>query len=130
MRQPPLCSATKVKVSALHEKSQAELTQSLDQYKRELLDLKVQQVAGAGASKGSKIRDVRKNISRVLTVITRKNRDSVIAQYAGKKHIPKDLRAKKTRAIRRALTKHESTRRTVRQQKKDAHFAVRQYAIK
>ncbi|KAJ1718159.1 hypothetical protein LPJ61_006796, partial [Coemansia biformis] len=55
---------TKVKVSALREKSQAELTQTLDQYKRELLDLKVQQVAGGAAAKTGRVRDVRKNISR------------------------------------------------------------------
>ncbi|KAJ2275241.1 60S ribosomal protein L35, L29, partial [Coemansia sp. RSA 451] len=68
-----------VKVAELREKSQAELTQTLDQYKRDLLDLKVQQVAGAAAAKSSKIRDVRKNIARVLTVITKQNRDAVRA---------------------------------------------------
>ncbi|KAJ2359958.1 60S ribosomal protein L35, L29 [Coemansia sp. RSA 2610] len=120
----------KVKITELRDKSQAELTQTLDQYKRELLDLKVQQVAGAAAAKSSKIRDMRKNIARVLTVITQQNRDTVRAKYAGKKHIPKDLRAKKTRAMRRALTKYELSRKTERQQKKDIHFGRRQYAIK
>ncbi|KAJ2826949.1 60S ribosomal protein L35, L29, partial [Coemansia erecta] len=104
----------KVKVADLREKSQAELTQTLDQYKRELLDLKVQQVAGASDAKSSKIHDMRKNIARVLTVITQQNRDAVRAKYAGKKHIPKDLRAKKTRALRRAMTKSELSRKTVR----------------
>ncbi|KAJ2304993.1 60S ribosomal protein L35, L29, partial [Coemansia sp. RSA 2702] len=117
-------------ITELRDKSQAELTQTLDQYKRELLDLKVQQVAGAAAAKSSKIRDMRKNIARVLTVITQQNRDTVRAKYAGKKHIPKDLRAKKTRAMRRALTKYELSRKTERQQKKDIHFGRRQYAIK
>ncbi|KAJ1832983.1 60S ribosomal protein L35, L29 [Coemansia sp. RSA 2711] len=123
-------TAAKVKITELRDKSQAELTQTLDQYKRELLDLKVQQVAGAAAAKSSKIRDMRKNIARVLTVITQQNRDTVRAKYAGKKHIPKDLRAKKTRAMRRALTKYELSRKTERQQKKDIHFGRRQYAIK
>ncbi|KAJ2483641.1 60S ribosomal protein L35, L29 [Coemansia sp. RSA 2131] len=122
--------AAKVKVAELREKSQAELTQTLDQYKRDLLDLKVQQVAGAAAAKSSKIRDVRKNIARVLTVITQQNRDAVRAKYAGKKHIPIDLRVKKTRALRRAMTKSEVSRITLRQQKKNIHFARRQYAIK
>ncbi|KAI9502439.1 60S ribosomal protein L35, L29 [Coemansia spiralis] len=120
----------KVKVAELREKSAAELTQTLDQYKRELLDLKVQQVAGAAAAKSSKIRDVRRNIARVLTVITQQARNEVRAQYAGKKYIPKDLRAKKTRALRRALTKSELARTTERQQKKQVHFPRRQYAIK
>ncbi|KAI9471338.1 60S ribosomal protein L35, L29 [Coemansia sp. RSA 989] len=120
----------KVKIAELREKSQAELTQTLDQYKRELLDLKVQQVAGAAAAKSSKIRDMRKNIARVLTAITQQTRDAARAEYAGKKHIPKELRVKKTRALRRALTKEELSRKTLRQRKKEAHFSRRQYAIK
>ncbi|KAJ2514317.1 60S ribosomal protein L35, L29, partial [Coemansia sp. RSA 2049] len=103
--------ASKVKNAELREKSAAELSQTLDQYKRELLDLKVQQVAGT-AAKGGKIREVRKNIARVLTTITQQTRADARAKYAGKKHIPKDLRVKKTRALRRALNKHELSRKT------------------
>ncbi|KAJ2559106.1 60S ribosomal protein L35, L29 [Coemansia sp. RSA 1933] len=121
---------SKVKTTQLREKSAAELSQTLDQYKRELLDLKVQQVAGAAAAKGGKVREVRKNIARVLTVITQQSRAEVRAKYAGKKYIPKDLRAKKTRALRRALTKDELSRKTVRQQKKDTHFPAREFAVK
>ncbi|KAJ2865135.1 60S ribosomal protein L35, L29 [Coemansia erecta] len=120
----------KVKNTELREKSAAELSKTLDQYKRELLDLKVQQVAGAAAAKGGKVREVRKNIARVLTAITQQARAEVRAKYAGKKYIPKDLRAKKTRALRRALTKSELARKTVRQQKKDTHFPAREFAVK
>ncbi|KAJ2603123.1 60S ribosomal protein L35, L29 [Coemansia sp. RSA 1200] len=121
---------SKVKNAELREKSAAELSQTLDQYKRELLDLKVQQVAGTAAAKGGKIREVRKNIARVLTTITQQARADARAKYAGKKHIPKDLRVKKTRALRRALNKHELSRKTVRQQKKDIHFPAREFAVK
>ncbi|KAJ2884711.1 60S ribosomal protein L35, L29 [Coemansia asiatica] len=122
--------AAKVKVADLREKSQAELTQTLDQYKHELMELKVQQVASGTDSKGAKIRDVRRNIARVLTVMTQQARDEVRAQYAGKKFIPKDLRVKKTRALRRALTPEELSRTTLRQQKKKIIRARRMYAIK
>ncbi|KAI8323751.1 hypothetical protein GQ54DRAFT_303149 [Martensiomyces pterosporus] len=125
----PLVPA-KVKVAELREKSKAELVQTLDQYKRELLDIKVQQVAGAASAKGTKVREVRKNVARVLTVITQQARAEVRAQYAGKKHLPKDLRAKKTRALRRALSKEDLARKTLRQQKKATHFPRRQYAVK
>ncbi|KAJ1948210.1 60S ribosomal protein L35, L29 [Linderina pennispora] len=120
----------KVKVTELREKSKAELTQTLENYRRELLDLKVQQVAGAASAKGTKIREVRKNVARVLTVITQQSRAEVRAQYEGKKHIPKDLRPKLTRALRRALTPEERSRKTVRLQKKLANFPRRQYAVK
>jgi len=44
--------------------------------------------------------------------------------------MPLDLRAKKTRAIRRALTPKEAGRKTLKQSKKDAHFGMRVYALK
>lgn len=47
---------------------------------------------------------VRKSIARVLTVINHKTRANLRELYKGKK-LPLDMRAKKTRAIRRRLTK-------------------------
>lgn len=47
---------------------------------------------------------VRKSIARCLTVINQKTRANLRELYKGKK-LPLDLRAKKTRAIRRRLTK-------------------------
>ena len=44
--------------------------------------------------------------------------------------MPLDLRPKKTRALRRALTKNEASLKTKRQHKKEAHFSLRVYAIK
>ena len=46
------------------------------------------------------------------------------------RYIPLDLRPKKTRALRRQLTAHEASIKTKRQQKKDAHFSQRVFAIK
>lgn len=48
---------------------------------------------------------VRKSIARVLTVMNQKARQNLREYYKGKKYIPLDLRVKKTRAIRRRLTK-------------------------
>jgi large subunit ribosomal protein L35e len=65
-----------------------------------------------------------------LTVIRHTDRAAVKLSLAGKKHLPKDMRAKKTRAIRRQLTKFEASRETVRQHKKTILNKVRKYAIK
>lgn len=73
---------------------------------------------------------VRKAIARVLTVLSHNERASVRAACAGKQHLPRDLRAKKTRALRRKLTKFEATRETVRQHKKAIHNKPRNFAIK
>jgi hypothetical protein len=73
------------------------------------LQLRVAQVTNAAASKLAKIKVVRKNIARVLTVLNQKFKSEMRAQVAdvSSKLVPKQLRAKKTRAIRRALTPAE-----------------------
>jgi large subunit ribosomal protein L35e len=48
---------------------------------------------------------VRRSIARVNTVINQKQRQSLREFYKGKKYTPLDLRVKKTRAIRKQLTK-------------------------
>ncbi|TPX39082.1 hypothetical protein SeMB42_g03825 [Synchytrium endobioticum] len=120
----------KVKTIELRNKTKAELTKQLDELKQELASLRVQKVAGGNASKLAKIKDVRKSIARVKTVITQTQRDQLRLYYKGKKYIPLDLRPKKTRAIRRRLTKEEAGKKTLRQQKKLQHFPLRKYAIK
>lgn len=47
---------------------------------------------------------VRKSIACVLTVISHNQREAVRTALKGKKYIPLDLRQKKTRALRRALS--------------------------
>ena len=49
---------------------------------------------------------------------------------AGSKYVSKDLRAKKTRAIRKALTKSELSKKTPAQKKKLASFPVIKFAVK
>jgi hypothetical protein len=50
---------------------------------------------------------VRTSIARVLTVISQKQKAALREAYKKKKLLPLDLRPKKTRAIRRRLTKHQ-----------------------
>lgn len=73
---------------------------------------------------------VRRSIARVLTVMSQTERENLRKFYRSKKYVPTDLRQKKTRAMRRQLTKFESSRRTLKQIKKDTHFSLRKYAVK
>jgi large subunit ribosomal protein L35e len=50
---------------------------------------------------------VRTSIARVLTVMSQKQKSALRDAYKSKKYLPLDLRPKKTRAIRRRLTKHQ-----------------------
>ncbi|KAH7887741.1 ribosomal L29 protein-domain-containing protein [Phlebopus sp. FC_14] len=120
----------KVKAYELQSKSKNDLTKQLSELKNELLTLRVQKTTGGAPSKLTKINVVRKSIARVLTVMNQKSRQNLREFYKNKKYLPLDLRPKKTRAIRRRLTKKEASLRTLKQRKKDIHFPVRKYAVK
>ncbi|KAI8853041.1 ribosomal L29 protein-domain-containing protein [Chytridium lagenaria] len=119
----------KVRAYELRTKSKSDLSKQLEDLKQELASLRVQKITGGAASKLAKIKEVRKSIARVNTVISQTQRDQLRIFYRGQKHIPLDLRAKKTRAIRRRLTVHERSQKTLRQTKKDQHFPRRKYAV-
>nr|5IT7_hh Chain hh, KLLA0F05247p [Kluyveromyces lactis] len=115
-----------IKAYELRTKSKDQLEQQLVELKKELAELKVQKLSRPSLPK---INTVRKNIARVLTVISQNQRQAVRELYKGKKYQPKDLRAKKTRALRRALTKFEASQVTEKQRKKQIAFPQRKYAI-
>jgi large subunit ribosomal protein L35e len=73
---------------------------------------------------------VRHSIARVLTVITQKQRSQVALMYKGKKYKPLDMRTKKTRALRRQLTKKERSIKPLRTIKRLKNFPARKYALK
>ena len=101
------------------------MAKQLTELKNELLTLRVQKIAGGSAAKLTKMcvcsflnsysgaqfissfisNGVRKSIARVLTVMNQKARQNLRELYKKKKYAPLDLRVKKTRAIRRRLTK-------------------------
>jgi large subunit ribosomal protein L35e len=93
-------------VFKLRNQSEEELNKGLDKLKEELHTLRTQKVSGAQQSKVGRIGVVRKQIAKYLTVINEKVRTAVRSDYANKKRLPLDLRAKKTRALRQQMTKN------------------------
>ena len=73
---------------------------------------------------------VRKSIARVLTVISHNQRENLRKLYRNKQYKPLDLRRKRTRAMRKALTKYEKNCKTARQRKRDMFNPMRMYAVK
>ncbi|KAL1853072.1 60S ribosomal protein L35, L29 [Paecilomyces lecythidis] len=122
--------SAKVKTGQLWGKSKDDLTKQLEELKTELNQIRVQKVSGGAASKLTRIHDLRKSIARILTVINANQRAQLRLFYKNKKYLPLDLRAKKTRAIRRRLTKHEATLITEKERKRQIHFPQRKYAVK
>eukprot|EP01090_Pellita_catalonica_P023538 TRINITY_DN976_c0_g1_i2.p1 TRINITY_DN976_c0_g1~~TRINITY_DN976_c0_g1_i2.p1 ORF type:complete len:125 (+),score=21.88 TRINITY_DN976_c0_g1_i2:110-484(+) len=120
----------KVKAHELRGKKKAELLSQLDKLKTELATLRVQQHTGANPAKLAKIKEIRKSIARVNTVMTQTKRHQLRMHYKNLKYKPLDLRPKKTRAIRRRLTQHQLRKQTSRMQKRSLYYPPRRYALK
>nr|ABM55568.1 ribosomal protein L35e-like protein [Maconellicoccus hirsutus] len=120
----------RVRCSELRTKDKKELTKQLDELKTELANLRVAKVTGGAASKLSKIRVVRKAIARVYIVMHQKQKENLRKFLKNRKYKPLDLRPKKTRALRRALTKKERNIKTSKQIRKNQVFPPRLFAVK
>jgi large subunit ribosomal protein L35e len=94
----------KLKSEELRGKSKAALSEQLDGQKYELLSIRSSKY---NKSKNNlpKIKMVRRNLARIITEIRRKQKEAIEKEYINRKYRPLDLRKKKTRALRRKLTK-------------------------
>merc|ERR1712147_534083 len=120
----------KVKAKDLRGKTKEDLLKQLDELKNELQTLRVAKVTGGAAAKLAKIYTVRKSVARVLTVINQKQKENLRRLYRSRTHKPKDLRLKKTRAIRRALTPYEKSLKSKKEQRKMRLYPMHKYAVK
>ena len=120
----------KVKAKDLPSKKKDELLKQLEEQKQELSQLRVAKITGGAASKLSKIRMVRKSIAHILTFVNQAQKENLRKWYQKRWHIPKDLRPKKTRAMQRALMKHELSIRSAKELKKRRVFPMRKFAVK
>merc|ERR1739842_241191 len=119
-----------VKAYELRGLPKEELLKTLGDLRKELSDLHVAKVTGGAASKIAKIKSVRKSIARVLTVHNQQQKAGLRKACEGAKYVPKDLRSKKTRAMRRAWTKEERGKKTLKAKKAYAAFPKVKYTIK
>jgi large subunit ribosomal protein L35e len=133
------------------KKKNNELLTDLKKLREELQKIRFSKQSGTNVSKLSKIKSLRKQIARVLTIIRENTKNDVISKVLTKeekkvtdgkeetitktiknlkmKHIPLDLRPKKTRAMRRRLTKFENKLVTLKQLKRKLNFPKRKFAV-
>jgi large subunit ribosomal protein L35e len=127
----------KIKAHELKNKNKQELLSQLNELKTELAALRVAKVTGGAPNKLSKIKVVRKSIARVHTVYRQNIRTALrskisndAANRKGKTYLPLDLRVKKTRALRRALSKEQKNKLTEKEHKRSIAFPSRKFAVK
>eukprot|EP01071_Lankesteria_metandrocarpae_P007474 Lankesteria_metandrocarpae@DN4694_c0_g1_i1.p2 len=120
---------TRLKPSAIRKKTSAEQTTDLDALRQELSQLRTSQIVNPMQSKLNKIRVVRKNIARVLTILHEDRLAKAKEHYKGQKWVPKQIRKKGTRAERRALPEHLKNKQSLRKYKKSVNLPRRKYAV-
>ena len=133
------------------KKNTTELLADLKKLREELQTIRFTKVTGTAVSKLSKIKPLRKQIARILTIIRENKKSEVISKLLTKetkevvdgkestvsktiknlkmKHLPLDLRPKKTRALRRKMTKFESKLLTLKLFKRKLPFPMRKFAV-
>ncbi|XP_059159122.1 large ribosomal subunit protein uL29-like [Physella acuta] len=128
-----------VKAKELRGKKKEELLKQLEELKNELQTPRVAKVIGGAAAKSAKICTVRKSVARVLTVIKQTHKDNLRKFYQKdnlgkiyrmKAHKPKDLRQKKTRAMRRALTTYELTCKSKKELRKQGLYPISRFNVR
>ena len=93
------------------------------------MKLRVAKISSSPQVKLTQIRQVRKNIAKVLTVLSEKRIDAARTEFKKKRYTPVDLRVKKNRDFRRKLSTFESKRMTLRAQKRADNLKMRKYAL-
>ena len=133
------------------KKNTSDLLNDLKKLREDLQKIRFTKGTGTAVAKLTKIKELRKQIARILTIIRENRKEEVVKglrervkkeEKDGKeeevkttiknlklKHIPLDLRPKLTRAMRRRMTKFERRLVTLRQLKRKLNFTMRKFAV-
>ena len=133
------------------KKNTSDLLNDLKKLREDLQKIRFTKGTGTAVAKLTKIKELRKQIARILTIIRENRKEEVVKglrervkkeEKDGKeeevkttiknlklKHIPLDLRPKLTRAMRRRMTKFERRLVTLRQLKRKRNFPMRKFAV-
>ena len=133
------------------KKNSQDLLNDLKKLREDLQKIRFTKGSGTAVAKLSKIKDLRKQIARILTIIRENKKEEVVKglttrvskeEKDGKeeevkktiknlkmKHIPLDLRPKLTRAMRRRMTRFERKLVTLKQLKRKLNFPLRKFAV-
>ena len=133
------------------KKNTSDLLNDLKKLREDLQKIRFTKGTGTAVAKLTKIKELRKQIARILTIIRENRKEEVVKGLREKvtkeekdgkeeeiktsiknlklKHIPLDLRPKLTRAKRRRMTKFERKLVTLRQLKRRLNFPMRKFAV-
>ena len=119
-----------LKAHALAEKTRAELLEELAGLEKKLFELKGQVATSASAQKLSEIKNVRKDVARVKTVLMEQQRKALLTKYEGAKLVPKDLRPHTTKSQRKELAPKYANKLTKKAANRAKYLKPVKFALK
>ena len=111
----------------LREKSRNDLLEELASLEKKMFELKGQKAAG---SKLNEIKDARRDIARVKTILMEKQRAALKEKYTNKKYIPVDLRKHTEKALRTKLAAKYANKMTAAQIRRNKFLHPVKFALK
>lgn len=115
----------------IRESDSEAIRATIEKLKDELRTLRNSKASSGSATKLAKIKTVRRNIARNLTILNQKERTNLagkLHQGSAKRAI--FLRRKLTRAVRRQLSLHQKNKTITKAQKRQLNFPVRKYGLR
>ena len=119
-----------LKAHELRQKPRAELLEELATLEKKLFELKGQKAASSSGSKLTEIRNTRRDVARVKTVLMQQQREALNKKYEGKKLIPKDLRAYVEKSVRNTLAAKWANKMTTRERRRSKFLHPMKFALK
>eukprot|EP00484_Ammonia_sp_Unknown_P023591 CAMPEP_0197026502 /NCGR_PEP_ID=MMETSP1384-20130603/6574_1 /TAXON_ID=29189 /ORGANISM="Ammonia sp." /LENGTH=202 /DNA_ID=CAMNT_0042455177 /DNA_START=91 /DNA_END=699 /DNA_ORIENTATION=- len=118
-------------LAELRNKSKKELLTECAELKKELHKLRVAQVSGGAPAKVANIRNTRKNIARIFTIISQITKQKVREEIKRQNQtlLPLDLRPKLTRKERLRIPNELRFKKTIRQKKLIQKYPRRKFAV-
>lgn len=118
-------------VQKIRESDSEAIRANIEKLKDELKTLRNSKASSGSATKLAKIKTVRRNIARSLTILNQKERANLEGKlHAGSGKRAIFLRSKLTRAVRRSLTLHQKTKQIAKVQKRSLNFPTRNYGLR
>jgi large subunit ribosomal protein L35e len=116
-----------LKAHELRQKTRGELLEELASQEKKMFELKGQKASG---SKLSEIKNARRDIARIKTVLMQKQREALNAKYAKKKYVPLDLRPRVEKSIRSRLSPKYANKMTSAQKRRSKFLHPIKFALK
>ena len=111
----------------LRQKSRNDLLEELASLEKKMFELKGQKTAG---SKLTEIKQARRDIARVKTILMEQQRAALKTKYENKKYIPVDLRAHREKSVRSRLAPKYANKMTAAQIRRNKFLHPVKFALK